>query len=109
MMTSPNIDDNGGERLRHVARIDEYRKFVETADSGLFTRKTRRRLVGKLGLSGRGLTKNDFWLDQRNRVKNALKDLEIFLMVAGSKNIRQTFTFENVKPFLGALLWSNSV
>lgn len=88
------------------SHMDEYRRFAEHADSGLFTRKTRRRLVGTLGLSGRGRTKNDFWYDQRNRVRTALKDLEIFLMVAGPSNVGQVFTLENVKPIIDALLWN---
>jgi len=96
------MDDIGRSVPSHM---DEYRRFAESADSGLFTRKTRRRLVGKLGLSGRGRTKNDFWYDQRNRVRTALKDLEIFLMVAGPSNVGQVFTLENVKPVIDSLLW----
>jgi len=87
--------------------MDEYRRFALEADSGLFTRKTRQRLVGELGLSGRDRTKDDFWYDQRNCVRNGLKDLEIFLMVAGPSNVEQVFTLENVKPVIDAILWNH--
>lgn len=98
----PKMDDNSG---LVPTKMDEYRLFAESADSGLFTRKTRRRLVGTLGLSGRDRTKNDFWYDQRNRVRTALTDLEIFLMVAPQSSVEQVFTLENVKSVIGALLW----
>lgn len=103
MMTSTNIDD---KRLHGVAKLEDFRKFSEKADSGLFVRKTRRKLVGINNLSGKNTTKANFWLDQRNRVINALKDIEIFLMVSGERNVDRVFTFENVKPVIGALLWN---
>ena len=49
---------------------------------------------------------NDFWFDQRNNVRTALKDLEIFLMVASPSNVDQVFSFENVKPVIDCLLWN---
>jgi len=88
------------------AHLEEYKQFAQEAQKGIFTRITRRRLVGDLGLSGRDRTKNDFWFDQRERVKTALKDLEIFLMVSGSSNVEQVFTLTNVKPFIDSLLWN---
>ena len=88
-------------------RMDEYKRFAErSGEKGIFTRKTRRRLVGASGLSGRDRTMSDFWYDQRNRVRAALIDLEIFLMVAGPSNVDQVFTFENVKPVISTLLWN---
>ena len=89
------------------SRMDEYKRFAEReGEKGIFTRKTRRRLVGASGIPGRNRTMNDFWYDQRNRVRAALKDLEIFLMVADPSNVDQVFTFENVKPVIDSLLWN---
>ena len=84
-------------------QVEKFQKFIREADGGIFTSKTRRRLVGELGMSGRGLTKNDFWYDQRNRVRNALTDLEIFLTVAGRDNVNQVLTVETMEPVIKAL------
>jgi len=73
---------------------------------GIFSNKTRRRLLGTLGLSGRYRTENDFYYDVRNYVKTALCDLRVFIEKAGRGNVNQVLTREALKPVVEALLLS---
>jgi hypothetical protein len=89
-------------RQKHL--IAFFRQFVETAGGGIFTTKTRKRLLGMSGLSGRDRTKNDFWNDVRKRVRNAQKDLQLFVMTSDRDQVNQVITAETLVPAIRALL-----
>lgn len=82
----------------------KFGRFVETAGGGIFTRKTRRRLIGVSGMSGRERTKTDFWYDVRNRVKNGLVDLEVFIECAETDQINSVITWDSLTAIISALL-----
>lgn len=99
--------------------IATFNEHILKAGSGIFTTKTRRRIVGTLDMRGRGgrygLEKkknqpiNDFWFDRRKQVKNALKDLELFIQVAEKDQIDQVLTKESLEPMINALLFGLAV
>lgn len=68
---------------------------------GLFTPRTRQRLIGEAKTERK--TKNDFSYDVRERVKNGLADLTLFMKFGDLKDIEQTITAENLKPFIESL------
>ena len=87
-------------------RIANFQKAYETTKAnGVFTRKTRERLLGISGLSGRNRTKIDFWLDVREHVKTALIDLQLFIEMAGEKYVNMTITHESLESIARVLLW----
>lgn len=92
--------------------IPKLRKFAKLAGGGIFTPKSRKMIVGLKSISGRDRTKADFWFDQRKRVENALKDLEIFIELSGEDNIKQVLTSKTLEPIIRALLsrpvWENA-
>jgi len=92
--------------------IPKLRTFAQIAGGGIFTPKTRKMMVGLKSITGRDRTKNDFWYDQRKRVKNALKDLEIFIELSGEDNLNQVLTSKTLEPIIKALLfrpvWENA-
>jgi len=93
----------------HKASIAKFSSFIQTAEGGIFTRKTRRRLGGKLGLSGRDRTRNQFWYKVRNRVRTALKDLELFIKSADESHVKQVLTAETLRPVVVSLLHKGDV
>ena len=86
------------------AMIARFKPFIARAGGGIFTRKTRERLLGIRVPTGRDRTKNDFWYDVRNRVKNSLVDLQIFVETAGNDQINQVITRESLEPLFLMLL-----
>lgn len=96
------MSENYDEKARIIAK---FKPFIESGGGGIFTRKTRKRLVGTKGLAGRGRTKNDFWYDVRKKVKNALKDLELFIEVADRDQLKQAISKESLEPIITILLW----
>ena len=84
--------------------IAKFKPFIDRGEGGIFITKTRKRLSGALGLSGRGRTINDFWFDVRRKVKNALKDIELFLKCADKDQIDQVLTHESLEPVVHELL-----
>lgn len=88
--------------------IDRFKRHVATAGSGLFTRSTRMKLLGKKRIwDGKGdeATRNTFWYRTRNQVKTALKDLQLFIESADKSNVNQVVTAEALKPIVDALLY----
>jgi len=84
-----------------IAKFNQYLK----ARGGIFTRKTRGRLLGIPNLPGRKkTTKYDFWHDRRNDVKMALIDLQIFTEVAGKKNFDEVISKETLSPLIKDIL-----
>lgn len=77
--------------------------FLSTG-TGIFLPKTRKRLLGIKGLTGRDRTKHDFWFDQRNRVERGLIDLQLFIDVAEKKNVNKVVNAGTLKPLVGILL-----
>lgn len=84
-----------------------FKPFVERGGSGLFTTKTRKRLLGILVASGRDRTKNQFWYDVRNKARNALQDLNLFVSTADEEQVFQVFTKETLEPVIRSLLYKS--
>jgi len=91
--------------LRIVTSRDKTGRPFLDVSQGIFSRITRKRLMGLSGLSGRNRTKKDFWYDVRKQVKLALIDLQLFIEVAGKNNLNQVITRESLRPVVEALLW----
>lgn len=100
---------------RKKARIDRYKPYVATADSGIFGKEARKKILGMRRIwGGRGGEKGDkgkiradintFWYRTRNQVKTALKDLELFIEFADEKNVNQAVTVETLEPVVNSLL-----
>ncbi|MDH5481480.1 MAG: hypothetical protein OEY22_01175 [Candidatus Bathyarchaeota archaeon] len=85
--------------------IDKLRRQYRYHQGGIFRDATRERIMTKKGISGRGRTKAQFWYRQREYVKTALIDLQLFLEMAGKNNVNQVVTAESLKPIVNALLW----
>jgi hypothetical protein len=83
--------------------IAEFKPFIKTR-GGIFTRKTRERLLGTRVASGRDRTKNQFWYDVRNNVKNALKDLELFVETADKGQRDQVLMKDSLEPVVRTML-----
>jgi len=92
------------EKQREKYLIAKFKPFIARQGGGIFTRKTRERLLGTRHLSGRDRTKNDFWYDVRNRVKSALVDLELFVQTADKQQKEQVLTKDSLEPAISALL-----
>jgi hypothetical protein len=84
--------------------ITIFRPFIQSGGGGLFTTKTRKRLLGILAASGRDRTKNQFWYDVRNKARNALEDLHLFVSTADEDQVFQVFTNEALEPVIRSLL-----
>ena len=84
--------------------LAKFQPFMERA-GGIFGVKTRARLLGIEGLSGRNRTKDDFWHDQRESVKMALIDLDLFIEAADDNSVNQVITRETLEPIVNELLW----
>ena len=94
---------------KYKAKIDKYKRYVATACSGIFSGKTRKKLVGEKRIWGgkEGNKKTDvntFWYRTRNQVKTALNDLEFFVEFAGENNVNQAVTAETLEPVVSSLL-----
>jgi hypothetical protein len=84
-------------------KLKEFERHVKTAGRGIFTTKTRKRLSGTLGLSGRDRTKKDFWFDRRKEVKAALVDLQLFIEAADEDQANQVINRDALEPIVSAL------
>lgn len=68
------------------------------------TKKTREKILLKEGISGRGQSVNTFWYRQRESVKTALIDIQLFIEEAGENNLEEIINAESLKPLVDALL-----
>ena len=84
--------------------IAKFRQCLEARQKGVFTNKTRGRLLGIPDLPGRPKTRYDFWYDVRNKVRTALIDLQIFLEAADKQQVNQVVTKDTLKPFVKDIL-----
>lgn len=85
--------------------IDKFRLLYLRKQGGIFTRKTRKRIITKKGLSARGRERSQFWYRQRENVKTALVDLQLFIEQAGKSNVNQVVTAEALRPIVRSLLY----
>ena len=84
--------------------IDEWRKLYDGHQGGIFTPKTREKMITGKGISESSPVKNTFWYRQRENVKTAILDLYLFLRAAGEENIKQVFTEVTVAPMISSLI-----
>lgn len=96
------------EHVKQVL-IAKFQPFIARAGGGIFLRKTRERLLGTRTVTGRDRTKNDFSYDVRNRVENALVDLELFIQASDREQVHQVITRESLEPVITSLLRGYSV
>jgi len=85
--------------------IDRFkpRSEVERSD-GIFTEKTKKQML-RIFRIPKGVSHAQFWYRRREGVKTALFDLELFLEMAGRKNVNRVLTKETLKPIIDALLF----
>jgi hypothetical protein len=82
--------------------------YEVSARGGIFTTKARKRLMGIIGKTGRGRTKNKFWYNIRTYVRQALLDIQLFIIVADKNNLNQVLTKETVEAIIRKLLWDTA-
>jgi hypothetical protein len=90
------------ERIKETL-IAKFKPFTDKAGGGIFTKKTRERLLGLRVASGRDRTRNQFWYDVRNNVKNALVDLELFIETTDKDQLDQVLTRKSLEPVIAVL------
>lgn len=81
-------------------KIANFIKIFSRSKGGIFTKKTRERLMGIQRKTGRGRREVDFWYDVRESVKTALFDLQLFLEFAEEKNVNAVMTGERLLPLV---------
>jgi hypothetical protein len=84
--------------------IDKFSRLYRGTQGGIFTKKTREKILTGKRISGRGIAKNQFWYRQRENVKTALIDLQLFVELTDKKDIDQVVTKESLEPIIGSLL-----
>lgn len=93
--------------------IDKFKKQIKTRrgtpflhmGGGIFTSNTRKKVLGIRKQPEPGINTNQFWYRRRNDVETALLDLQLFIEVAGKKNVNPVVNQETLKPIVEALLW----
>jgi len=90
-------------------QIDKFKRLYHGRQGGIFTQKTRDRILTKKGISGRGRAKNQFWYRQRENVKTALIDILLFIELSDKKDVDQVLTKESLEPIIRALLFGGAV
>lgn len=94
------------DKCKRQKLIAKYSELVKVKTGGIFTSKTRQRMLGVSG-PGRDMngSKQDFWYDQRKHVEMALKDLEFFIEATDDNNVNLVITEETLSPIVNELLW----
>jgi hypothetical protein len=91
-----------------IAKFSKIRTKNETpilkAGRGIFTSKTRKRIMGIMKQPEPGLSRNQFWWKRRNEVERALIDLRLFIEKAERDDVNQVITRESLTPVVEALL-----
>jgi hypothetical protein len=93
-----NINNDKNKRL--IAKYKD--DWILKTSEGIFTKKTKGRMLG-IPMAGRKRSdesKYDFWYDQRNKVKTALKDLVFFIEVADKDQVNQVLTYQTLLPII---------
>ena len=88
----------------HVCFLNNFKRLYQNTQGGMFTKKTRQKILTKEGISGRGQTINMFWYRQRENVRTSLIDLQLFVEEAEENNVKQVIDEESLKPLVDALL-----
>ena len=86
--------------------IDKIRILYKKTQGGIFRNTTREKIITKEGISGRDIKRDQFWYKQRENVKTALIDLQLFIEEAGHNNVNQVVKDETLKPIVAAILKS---
>ena len=95
-MKSSKINDNIKEK---------YKPFVNKG-SGIFVKKTKKRLLGiSPGRPGWSEDTSDFRYSVRTQVEQALIDLALFIEVADEKDVSRIINQKSLEPIVRALLW----
>ena len=78
---------------RDLMNIRDQFKGHLKAEGGIFTEDKRRKLLGIKAKSKKQIKQDNpnFWCDVRNTVRNGLKDLELFSLVAHPKQVKEIF------------------
>jgi hypothetical protein len=101
------------ETSKNEKLLAKYSKLVEVKTGGIFTAKTRKRMLGVSGPGRKRLdtdrSKYDLWYDVRKNVEIALKDLKFFIEAAGDANVNQVITRDALEPIVRELLWDSSI
>ena len=84
--------------------IDKFKRLYQKTQGGIFHNRTRKKIITKEGISGRGRTKDQFWYRQRENVKTGLIDFRLFIEEAGKNNVNQVVNEESLRPIVTALL-----
>jgi|GEM_PF-2864128 len=79
------------ERDRKIIH-DQFKDHLD-ADGGIFTEDKRRKLLGVKVEAKKNFHPDtaEFWYDVRTTVKNGLKDLELFCLVAHPEQVKEIF------------------
>ena len=88
--------------------LDKYRDHLKRAQGGIFTKKTRKRLLGEARAYGgdKDRTIATFWSRTAKYVRNALIDLELFIETGQDNKVREEITAESLEPIVNQLLLS---
>ncbi|MCS4537354.1 MAG: hypothetical protein HYY67_00655 [Thaumarchaeota archaeon] len=93
-------------------KLKDFEKRLPSS-GGLFTKRKRLRLLGKLrGRRPEGepsIQSTDFWFDVRQSVKAGLYDLEMLIETAPEKELTKVITAEALKPSVQSLLWNTAL
>ena len=89
--------------------IDKFSRLYRTKQGGIFTQTTRDKILTRKGISGKGMPKNQFWYRQRENVKTALIDLQLFVEASEKSDVDQIVTKESLEPIIGAFLLGEAV
>lgn len=98
---------NDNQRKINV-KIDKFRKIYEHTQGGIFSNATREKLLTKEGISRRGQSVNTFWYRQRENVKTALIDLQLFIETANRENVNNVINEETLHPIVSTLFWDKA-
>ncbi len=77
--------------------------FLEMG-GGIFTPKTRKKILGIMKQPKPGMSTNQFWYKIRNQVERALIDLWLFVEVSGEQNMNQVMTRKSLEDLVYSLL-----
>ncbi len=84
--------------------IAKYGRYTTKSRGGIFTPKTRKKIIAQAGTTRVGRSKNDFWFDRREDVKMGLLDLQLFLESANEGQIKRVINYDTIEPLIKLLL-----
>jgi hypothetical protein len=84
--------------------IDKFSRLYLGTQGGIFQKRTREKILTGKNVSGRGIKKNQFWYRQRENVRTALIDINLFVELSDKNDIDQVVKKESLEPIIGSLL-----